>query len=173
MSKDETISIGRITGAHGIKGEVRLLPYGPLVEDFRWNGLSLKTKEGLIPCDITGARAHKGGYLLTIEGYATRNAAESLIGVELSVAKSALPGLQEDEFYTFELVGAEVVTDDGRSLGRVTGIIVTGSNDVLEVSGTNGETLIPMIEHTVIKIDIANKQITVHLMEGLETGKKG
>lgn len=173
MSKDETISIGRITGAHGIKGEVRLLPYGPLVDDLSWKGLSLKTKEGLIPCDITGARAHKGGYLLTIAGYATRNAAEGLIGIELSVEKSALPALQEDEFYTFELIGVEVVTDDGRSLGRVTGIIVTGSNDVLEVNGPNGEILIPVIDQIVTRIDIANKLVTVHLMEGLETVKKG
>lgn len=172
MSKDELISIGRIVGAHGIKGEVTLLPFGPLVEDFKWNELSLKTREGRIPCHITGVRAHKGGYLLTITGYATRNAAESLIGAELSIEKSALPALDEDEFYTFELIGVEAVTDDGINLGRVTGIIVTGASDVLEVNGPNGETLIPMIEQTIIKVDIANKLITVHLMEGIETTKK-
>lgn len=173
MSKDELISIGKIVGAHGIKGEVTLLPYGPLVEGFNWNELSLKRKEGQRPCDITGVRPHKGGYLLTIAGYTTRNAAESLIGIEVSIKKSALPKLQEDEFYTFELIGAEAVTDDGRSLGHVTGIIVTGSNDVLEVNGADGEILIPMIEQVIIKTDIANRQITVHLMEGIElTGKK-
>jgi len=173
LSKDETISIGRITGPHGIKGEVRLLPYGPLDDAFDWSGISLKTKKGDTPCNITGVRAHKDGYLITIAGYADRNAAEGLTGTELNVKRAALPPLEENEFYTFELVGAQVVTDDGRSLGSVTGIIVTGSNDVLEVNGPNGETLIPMIEQTILKIDIANRLITVFLMEGLETGKKG
>lgn len=172
MSKDETISIGRIIGAHGIKGEVKFAPYGEL-EEVDWTGISVVTRQGPIQCKVTAARIHKGGYLLTIAGYATRTEAEGLTGASVRINRSAMPALEDGEYYNFELIGARVVTDDGRELGAVTGIIETGCNDVLEVDGPDGETLIPAIEQTILKVDVANGRITVHLMEGLEpAGKK-
>ncbi|MBI5886822.1 MAG: 16S rRNA processing protein RimM [Deltaproteobacteria bacterium] len=172
MSKDKTIPIGRITGPHGIKGEVRFTPYGEL-EDIGWEGITVVTRQGRTPCKVTGARPHKDGYLLTIAGYATRNEAEGLTGAELHVDRSAMPVLEDGEYYNFELIGAQVTTNEGRDLGIVKGIIETGGNDVLEVDGPDGETLIPVIEQTILNIDVANGRITVHLMEGLEpAGKK-
>ncbi len=86
--------------------------------------------------------------------------------------------MRDGERETVDLVGARVLTDDGRDLGRVKEIIPTGSNDVLVASGRYGEVLIPAIEGVVLEVDIEGKLVTVHLLEGLlpqepEDGEKG
>lgn len=171
MNRDETITIGKITGAHGVRGDVKFQPYGGL-DDFAWGGVYLIKKQGLFPCKVTGARRHKETLILSIDGCGTIDDAGGLAGIELCVAKSELPPLPEGEFYEFELIGKAVWTDDNRLLGNVTGIIPTGGNDVMEVLGKTGTILIPVIADTVLKIDIAVGRITVRLMEGLEPESK-
>ncbi|MBI5562701.1 MAG: 16S rRNA processing protein RimM [Deltaproteobacteria bacterium] len=167
MSRDEIIPIGRITGAHGIRGEVKLLPYCGL-GDFVWQGMYVVSKDGLIPCKVATARLHKESYILAIEGCGTREEAEAMAGAELAVAKASLPPLPKGEYYGFELIGAEVWTEDGALLGRITGIMPTGANDVFEVSCPGGEMLIPVIEQTILSMDAAASKVIVRLMEGLE-----
>lgn len=167
MSTDELIPIGRITGAHGIKGEVKLAPYGPL-DDIEWTTLNI-SREGKPPevRRVLSFREHKGVYLVVLEGVPDRNAAEALAGYEAAVPESCLPEAAEDEFYYSDLVGMEVFTEEGTLLGRVENVFSTGSNDVLEVSGPSGEVLIPAIENVVLRVDMDGKKITVRLMEGL------
>lgn len=167
MSKEELIPIGRITGAHGIKGEVKLAPYGPL-DDIQWGTLHLSRKGSAIEVrKVLSSREHKGVYLVVLEGVPDRNAAESLAGSEASVPKSCLPEAVDDEFYYDDLIGMEVATEEGKLIGTVDNVFATGGNDVIEVSGPFGEVLIPAIESVVLKVDRSEKKITVRLMEGL------
>ncbi|HAO93022.1 MAG TPA: hypothetical protein DCR11_03865 [Deltaproteobacteria bacterium] len=70
-----------------------------------------------------------------------------------------------------DLVGMEVVTDEGKRLGSISNVISTGSNDVLEVDGPLGPVLIPALDNVIIEVDAAAKKVTVRLMEGLLPGE--
>lgn len=78
----------------------------------------------------------------------------------------ALP-LDTDEYYAFQAVGIDVITDEGQNLGKVMSILETGANDVFIVEGEQGEILIPDIDGVVLDVDISNGQLLVHLPDGL------
>ena len=166
MSKEERLSIGKIIGLHGVRGEVKVLVYGDM-EDFTWKEVFLAG--GGVPriLRVEGARRHKGFFLVKLEGLDTRDAAGKLVGFELQVPRGELPELSDEEYYYFDLEGLEVWTDENKFLGRVVKIFPTGSNDVFEVKGPLGDVLIPAIEDVVREVDLEGKRITVHLLEGL------
>lgn len=171
MNKDEIIPVGRITGVHGIKGEIKVSLYGDL-EGFEWNAVFITGKNRTEERRVLRARPHKGALIFALDGCSTRNDAETLVGLEISLREADLPALSEDEYYYSDLVGMDVWSDDGRHLGSITGVFPTGSNDVLEVKGDFGEVLIPAIEETVLNVDIENRRVTVKLLEGLLPGEK-
>lgn len=165
-NKDELVPVGKITGAHGIKGEVKVVPYEG-AEDFTWQTVFIAAKGGQLEKDVKKARFHKGYYIVELESVPDRNSAEALSGCEVLIRSSELPELGEDEYYEYDLIGMDVRTYEAKDLGKVTGVISTGSNDVLQVEGPYGEVLIPAIEDSEIRIDAQKRLITVRLLEGL------
>lgn len=167
MSKDEgLVPIARITGVHGIKGEVKAAPYGGL-DGLKWGAVFLTGKGKTQERRVVRARLHKGNYILVLEGCSDRNTAETLVGFEVFVRKEDLPEIAEDEYYYFDLIGMDAYAEDGLYIGRVENVISTGGNDVLETYGPRGEVLIPAIEDVIIKVEAENRKIIVRLMEGL------
>lgn len=166
MSKDETLPIGRITAAHGIKGEVKLAPYGDL-SGLHWKTVYAVGKGQTLKCTVKSVRPNRNELLVGFREYQTRDEAQDLVGLEVFVNASDLPELPQDEYYYYELIGTEVYSEENRYLGKVEGIMSTGSNDVLEVKGPQGEVLIPAIEDVILEVDLRNKRITVRLMNGL------
>ena len=170
--EDEIIAVGMITGAHGIRGEVKLSPYASL-DGAEWNTVYVRAGKADRPMEVVGVRPNKDLLIIALRGLGDRNAAEALAGSELCMRKSDLPELAEDEYYYSDLLGLAVFTDDGRDLGLVKEIIPTGSNDVLEVKGPLGTVLIPAIEGVVLEVDMDKARIVVHLLEGLLDGEQG
>lgn len=166
MSKESLVTVGKISGVHGIKGEIKVFPYGDL-EGISWSSVFLTGRGREEPCKVKRVRRHKGVYILELEAYPDRNSAESLVGLELSVERAELPELEEDEYYYTDLIGMDVWSDDSKYIGKVTNIIPTGANDVLEVDGPFGSVLIPAIENVLIGIETENRKITIRLIEGL------
>jgi len=164
----DTVPVGKIVGVHGIRGEVKISPYGD-PDDFIFGEISITGESGARK--ILAMRPHKGTFLVALEGVKTRNDAEALKGAEVSVPEEELPETSEDEFYYYRLMGCSVVTEAGEDLGTVTNIIETGANDVIEVAGPGGEVLIPVVEQNIIDIDTAEGRVTVRLMEGMEPEK--
>jgi 16S rRNA processing protein RimM len=168
LNKGDTIRVGKITAAHGIHGEIEVVPYGPPEDVAELAGsqlteLFIKGK----PYPIKSARKHKKLILFKLIGIVKREEAEGLRGSEVSVSKQELPALPEGEYYWFELMGMEVQSEDGRALGKIFNIVTTGSNDVYEVRGPLGEILIPAIEGVVIGVDAEKKRMTIRIPEGL------
>ncbi len=166
MNKDELLPVGRITGFHGLKGEVKLLPYGGL-DEFSWKTVVLISGGKKSSLSVKSARRQRGSFILAIDGFSSREASEELIGCEIYVSKSELAVLPAGEFYYVDLIGMEVSTDDHRYLGRVTNVIAAGPQDVLEINGPLGEVLVPAVEQFVVEVDRDGKKIVVHLLEGL------
>ncbi len=167
----ERIEIGFIHGAHGIKGELAIRCYGE-VDISEGQKLFIKDKSGAKTLTVRSVRPHKGDLLVFFEEVTGREAALLLKGFPFFMEKDELPELEEDEYYHFDLLGMDVVTDTGVALGTITEIIETGAANVYQVEGEPGETLLPAIPDVVLGIDLDARRMTVHLMEGLEPEKR-
>lgn len=167
------VLIGKIVGTHALKGVLRIYSHGESDSLFGpGRTIFAKTPKGEPrPFKIRWARPHKKVWLVCLEKISHIDQAESLVGCELFVSKTDLPALEEGTYYWLDLIGLSVFTIQGVFLGRVEGVIPTGSNDVYAVSLQEGdkkrEVLIPAIESVVHDIDLDQKIMRVDLPEGL------
>lgn len=153
--------MGRIAGAFGVKGWVRVQPYtestdGLLSYPVWWLGQAGQWDEGKV---VEGA-VHGRSLIVKLEGCDDRDAAARLRGHEVAVPRGELPPSPEGEYYWNELIGLEVVSREGAALGRVTGILETGANAVLVVTGDR-ERLIPFVQAVLVSVDAVGGLITV------------
>jgi 16S rRNA processing protein RimM len=171
MTEDNLLSVGKIIGAHGIRGNLKLYPYVESLKIFKsGHRIVLRDPNGKEESyAIKWGQPYKNVYRLLLTGIDSRDAAENLIGSEIFIKKSLLPDLESEEHYWFEIIGLEVFQIDDVYLGKIESILQTGSNDVYVVKnpGTGNETLIPAIQSVVTKIDIENNRMLVDLPEGL------
>lgn len=177
MDREQFLVIGKIVKAQGIKGEVRILPYsgdaGQLT-GYRTFYLAVAREDGAgaPPEKTAGQRVLKsrihGKFLVSsLEGVATRNEAEALVGREVWIEKQDLAELAEDEFYWHELVGMTAFGDDGAEIGVVASLFATGAHDVLVVRGHGREYMIPACREFIADIDYTAKKLVVALVPGL------
>ncbi len=161
MSADPPrVVLGRISGAHGIKGEVRVKPfterpeaigdYGPVTGVPGGRKLRLKV-----------VRVVKDGVIARIDGIADRNAAEALKGLTLEIERAALPEAEEDEFYHADLIGLNVEDKAGRRLGTVRAVENYGGGDILEIAPDAGgpTVLMSFTRETVPVVDLKGKRL--------------
>ena len=116
---------------------------------------------------ILEARPYRGRLLVTFEGVRDRDQAESLAGSFLFVPASSAPTLPQGEYWTHELVGCDVLTDQGRPLGSIREIIHTTANDVWVARTDQGETLIPALKDVVKQVDVPGRRVIVREVAGL------
>lgn len=169
MAEEEYISIGKITGVHGLHGNLKVYMYSESVDACeKGNRIQVSGTAGERDIyTIRTAKPYKKGALLTFEEVDDINAAEKLVGSEIFISRDSLSELEEDEFYWFEIIGLDVFSVDGVFLGVVKSIFPTGSNDVYVVKKSGHEILIPALESVILSIDLEMKKMTVDLPEGL------
>jgi len=162
----EFLAIGRVLRPHGVRGELLLEALtespGPL------NGVdTVYLGDAAEPHPLAGARMHRGRLLIQLEDCVDREAAEAFRGqlVQIWFGDAAPP--PPGSYYYHQIVGLAVVTEEGETLGEVTEILETGSNDVYVVNGPSGEILLPALKSVILKVDLEAKRMTVHLIEGL------
>ncbi|MFH2044822.1 MAG: ribosome maturation factor RimM [Pseudomonadota bacterium] len=170
MTKKGFIAIGKIVGAHGIYGAVKVYAYSESFSVFETgNTLYLKNDhDSTGSCyRIKGFTPHSRFALVFFEGVDARDMAHSLKGFEIFIEKSKLPELEEKTYYWDDIIGLYVYTSDGDYLGKIESIIQTGSNDVYVVKNEGKEVLVPALESVVLNIDLDQKTMKVKLPEGL------
>ncbi|MBI4867857.1 MAG: 16S rRNA processing protein RimM [Candidatus Wallbacteria bacterium] len=154
--------IGKIVGAHGIRGEVKLLP---LIDDVDFllelEELTL-SGEAEVPRTIEASRAHKQVLLVKLEGVETRNAAEALVGRDALVPGELLPQTPEGCFKLKTLLGLSVVDRAGGTLGKVRDVSLYGERSVLEVVLSGGlDVAVPFVAEYVAGVDLDHSTVTV------------
>jgi 16S rRNA processing protein RimM len=170
VEPEALLALGRVTGAHGIRGLVKMSFYSGAAPQGIGPGsvVRLRSPAGEITHHTAlEIAAHGGQFLLRLERVLDRGGAEALVGAELVVARGDLPELEEGSFYWSDLIGMEVLTGDGRRLGELVDILETGSNDVYRVRGRRGEVLVPALASVVRRVDLQARRMWVDLPEGL------
>jgi len=162
------LAVGRIARAHGLKGEVSVLPLSQVETRFE-RGSRLFASEGNDrPLVVSSSRQHGKRLLVIFEGVVDRDGAEALQGPYLFVPAPEAPSLPDGEYWTHELIGCEVVTEGGRTLGRLREVIHTRANDVWSVQGDEGsDVLVPALKDVVGEVDVEARRIVVREVPGL------
>lgn len=168
----ELVSVGKITGTHGIKGEVKILPLTDFPERFRPGTRLILIPEGeegrAFPVTVIRSRFGKGGLILKLAEINDHDQATAVRGATLKVEPWAVEPLPEGHYYIYQLVGCRVYDLDGEYLGILTDVLATGANDVYVVRDNDaGEVLIPALKEVVRQIDLNTREIRVALPPGL------
>ena len=171
MSWDDAILIGVVARTHGNRGEVVVNPETDFPEDRFHEGAQLlaRGKDGVdTTLEVVTMRMHQGRPVILFKGIASMNDAELLAGTELRVAEDDLDEqeLEEGEYYHRDLIGCEVVTESGESIGQVASVDDGHGQARLVVRSRRNEVLIPLAD-AICTVDIAAKRITVRPPEGL------
>ncbi|MBL7180869.1 MAG: 16S rRNA processing protein RimM [Desulfobacterales bacterium] len=173
MGIDGFLLVGKVVGVHGLKGNIKVYSYAESLSVFEPGGPILAVnKKGLETTYIINwVKPHHRVALLSLEGIAGREFAETLVGSKLYIEKAKLPKLEDGSYYWFDLIGLSVFTTANEYLGNIEAIIPTGSNDVYVVKHPDkdhdNEILIPALASVVLEIDVNQKTMRVDLPEGL------
>lgn len=159
--------IGKIRRPHGIKGEQIMEIHTDFPERIV-PGMRVFVGGNRQPMQIRSTRPHKDMMLVSFEGIDTPEDAGMLRNSLVYVHGDDRPTLPEGEYYHHELIGLQVVTESGETLGEIAELLSTGANDVLVVRpDAGGEILIPLIDEVVLEVDLDSGTMQVRLIPGL------
>jgi len=161
------LSVGFLRRPHGLHGEIIMDSHTDFPERLR-KGRKLFIGEDHQPMSLEGVRPHGKGVLVKFKTIDTPEAAGQFRNQWVYAKTKDLPPLAEGQHYQHELLGINVVDENGNSLGVLTEILETGANDVYVVKDDSGkELLLPNIPSVVLDLDFARRLMRVHLLEGL------
>jgi 16S rRNA processing protein RimM len=160
------VLVGRVGRAHGLRGEVTVMPTTDSPEQRFAPGSLLRSGTGA-DLVVRSSRWQSGTLLLGFEGAADRSAAEELRGVELWSQADDLTEVADDEYHDTSLIGLAVVDDSGKPRGTVTRVLHLPAQDVLAVATPAGERLVPFVADLVPEVDVAAGRVVVRPIPGL------
>ena len=161
--------VGRIVKTHGLGGRMRVISYlesDTILKSVEEVYVGPGKRETNLK-KVKNIKINKKHFLLELEGVEDVDAASALVGCQVLIPSDKLERLSEGEYYWRDIIGLEVITEDGEILGRIENVFSTGSNDVYVCTGGEREILLPAIADVIRKIDIKNGRMVVRLLEGL------
>ena len=162
----DRICLGKITGAHGIRGEVKIKSFTENARAIDAYG-PLENKDGSQTFVLKVTGRIKDDLRAKIKGCDDRNMAEALRGTELYVHRDALPELSQEEFYHTDLIGLDVkALPNLKVIGKVAAMYNFGANDIVEIklNGSNKLEMLPFTKEYVPEIKINEGYIIVQEM---------
>lgn len=162
MSNDRLIAVGRVAGAFGVRGEVRITTFTQEPLALARFG-ELKRQDGSPGLTLLSAREAKGGVICRCPGIETKEQADALRGLRLFIPREALPAPDEDEFYLADLIGLAAVTPEGETLGAIKSVQDFGAGDILEITPAGGGPTwyLAFTRDAVPQVDIAAGRLTI------------
>jgi 16S rRNA processing protein RimM len=169
----DAVEVGRISGAWGIKGWFKVVPYSAepqaLFSSKRWFLLpaevGAKTFDGVVKLAIKEAKEHSDAVVASAHDVPDRNAAEALRGARIFVARSSFPTAAIDEYYWVDLIGLDIFNRDNEFLGKVRELLSTGPQTVLVIEYTHDgkvqDRMIPFVSVYIDQVDLSARRIVV------------
>ena len=165
-TNDWNVVIGEIVSPFGLKGEVKVVAQTDFPERFE------EIEEAFVGTPgpggrlmkIENVRFHKGVVLVKFAGVDDISTAELLRGMQMRIGESEQAPLKEGEYFVHDIIGMDVVTDEGKDLGKVNEVLRSPANDVY----ITDRAMIPAVKEFVVSIDLDQKKMVVKAVEGLE-----
>ncbi len=166
---ENLLQVGIISSTHGVRGEVKVFPTTDDVNRFRkLKEVLLDTGREQLTLQIESVKFFKQFAILKFKGYDNINDIEKYKGKGLWVSRENAVKLKKDEYFIADLIGIKVANEDGSFSGTLKDVITTGANDVYAVScGDGREVLLPAIKDCILSVDLDNREMKVHLLDGL------
>ena len=166
---EQLLQGGVITQTHGVHGEVKVFPTTDDPERFlNLKYVFLDTGREKMKLTIQSVKFFKQFVILKFKGINNINDIEKYKRCPLLVDRENAVELEEDEYFISDMIGMNVLTEDGEILGTLKDVIETGANDVYIVnSKEHGEVLIPAIKECILDVNVKEGRMLVHLMDGL------
>ena len=162
MSSDSYITIGKFAKAYGVKGWIKVVSYtDPITNIIDYTPFWQVThNKKPLSLEIEDAKLHGKFVIVKIKGYNAPETVRALTNDLIKIAREDLPALKEDEHYLADMIGLNVISTSGVNFGKITEIQETGANDVIVIEGEK-RTLIPYLDHVVLKVDIEKQEMLV------------
>ena len=166
---ENMLRVGVITSTHGVRGEVKVFPTTDDAKRFKkLKTVILDTGKGQTTLEIEQVKFFKNMVILKFDGVDTMNEVEGWRQKDLLITRDQAIPLEEDEFFITDLIGLNVVTDEGETLGTLTDVMETGANDVYCVKTPEGkELLLPASRDCILDVDLDKEEMLVHVLPGL------
>jgi 16S rRNA processing protein RimM len=165
----ELLEIGRIIRCHGLAGRVKVLSYlesQDILDNLPEVFVGRRVLETVL-FSVDAVQPGREFFILKLSGIDDRDAAAKLVRSSVWMPAEKMNKLSEGEYYWHEIIGLQVVTEEGQALGRIESVFPTGSNDVYICRGGEKEILLPAIGEVVRKIDTDRGIMVVRLLRGL------
>ncbi len=127
----------------------------------------IKKEENLEEYRVESLRSYKEHYIIKLEGVDSLSRARELVGLEVQLPEDTLQSLEEDNYYSFQIIGCSVVTQSGKQVGNVSDLIWVKDNNLLVVTHEEKEILIPFTYSVCLEVDLKQKIIRINPPEGL------
>lgn len=166
----DLLEVGKIVNTHGLRGEVKVVTWTDspdVFEDLEY--VIAESRREQITLHITGVKYQKNNIIVKFKELDRIEDAEPLKNSVLLAPREALGELPEGVYYIADLIGLSVYNEENELLGKVSDVFSTGANDVYAVSREGKkDLLLPVIDDVIIKVDLEQKRVTAHIMEGLD-----
>ena len=159
------LEIGKVTGARGLKGELRVEPWCDSPDILA--GLK-KIYINDRALNILSARVQKSMVIMTLEGINDIDEAEKLRNTIINIDRNDLK-LEKGQYFIQDLIGLKVIDVDNDNLyGKITDVLKTGANDVYQVTGENNKNyLVPVIQNVVLEVNITESYVKIRPIKGI------
>lgn len=168
--KSQMIPVGKITRTHGVRGAVKVHPYGETLAtmvrgETLFLGADAQGKAGELTIESLAPQGNL--FIVRFSQVTAMEAAQNIAGREVLLPEESLPPASEGEYYHYQLIGLVVETRDGKRVGVLRGIIETPANDVYAVDCEGREILIPAVDEVVWEVDLEGGRMVIDPPEGL------
>lgn len=165
---EDVFQVGVISSTHGIAGEVKVFPTTDDMNRFKkLKEVILDTGKETQLLHIQQVRFFKNMVIVKFKEFQSINDVERLRGKSLYVTRENAVKLQKDEYFIADMIGIQVVSDEGEDLGILQDVMQTGANDVYVVEKDGEELLIPAIKDCILSVNVEEGKMEVHLLPGL------
>ncbi len=165
---EDFLRVGVITTTHGIKGEVKVFPTTD--DPTRFEALKevfIVFKNEKIKVNIKSVKFFKQYVIIKFKEFDDINLVEKYKSCDLIIDRKDAVELAENEYFICDLIGLNVVTDEGEDFGVITDVLTSSANDIYVVKHNEKEVLLPVIDQCVLDVNISEKKVIVHIMDGL------
>lgn len=166
---EDLLQVGGIANTHGVRGEVKVFPTTDDPQRFcDLKTVLLDTGHEYLKLEIQNVKFFKKFVILKFKGMDNINDVEKYKGKGLWITREQAVELKEDEYFITDLIGLCVKNESDEEIGTIKDVLVTGANDVYVIERSDGtEVLLPAIKQCILDVDLKERMMKVHILEGL------